>query len=254
MTTRHGKNKKVTPGRKPGLHERADTVEIFGLHAVRAALLNPARKFFQLWLTENAAHRLEDLPARAGLTAKIVPPKTLDNQLGSATVHQGACLTARALPVPNWEELPPDSLLVALDQVTDPHNVGAVLRSAAAFGAQGILVTKRNSPRPSGVLAKAASGAVEHVPLIPVTNLVRTLDQAAALGFLRIGFDGAGECRIEDTQRQRPAVLVFGAEGKGLRRLTLEHCDLICRITTPGPLQSLNVSNAVAVVLHHFTV
>ncbi len=238
-------------------------VELFGRHAIEAALRNPRRKIFAIWLTENMAHRLAQPLQERGLKPTIVSLRELNKRLGPDTVHQGGLLHAAPLPIPKLCDLSKAALLVALDQVTDPHNVGAVLRSCAVFGAEGLIVTKRNSPLPSGVVAKAASGALEHVPIIPVTNLSRALEALGQAGFFRIGLDGTGPIALENLAREHfsqafPAhsspshgvVIILGAEGKGLRRLTAEHCDALCRISTAGPLHSLNVSNAAAVALH----
>ena len=234
-------------------------VRIFGIHSVEAALLNPARKVLRLLLTENAEKRLEaalaqNALAKNGATFEATHPRDLDRLLGEDTVHQGALLETEALAEPTFEELADRAMhggpLVVLDQVTDPHNVGAILRSAAAFGASGLVMTRRNSPPLSGVLAKSASGGLEHVPVALVPNLAQALGKLGDLAILRIGLDGSSEVLIEDQDLRSGIALVLGAEGKGLRRLTSELCDRLCRITTAGTLQSLNVSNAAAIALH----
>jgi 23S rRNA (guanosine2251-2'-O)-methyltransferase len=165
-------------------------------------------------------------------------------------VHQGLLLEARPLPALDIADIEVKSgLTLALDQVTDPHNVGAILRTAAAFAVDAVIVTERNAPDFSGVLAKTASGGLEHVPLIEVVNLSRALTQLGEAGFLRVGLDSEGPASLENTVLSRPTVLVLGAEGKGLRRLTREKCDALARLDMPGAIKSLNVSNACAVAL-----
>ena len=229
-------------------------VRIFGIHPVEAALLNPARQISRLLLTDNAVKRLEAALAKRDLPHESIHPRDLDRLLGDDTVHQGALLETEALPEPSLEDLADLAMkggpLVVLDQVTDPHNVGAILRSAAAFGASGLVMTRRNSPPLTGVLAKSASGALEHVPVALVPNLAQALGKLGDLAILRIGLDGESEILIEDQDLKSGIALVLGAEGKGLRRLTQELCDRLCRITTAGALQSLNVSNAAAIALH----
>ena len=236
--------------------ERADDgpVRIFGIHSVEAALLNPARTALRLMLTDNAENRLEAALAARGLKHERVLPRDLDRLLGGDTVHQGALLEAEPLAEPTLETLAERAMsggpLVVLDQVTDPHNVGAILRSAASFGAAGMIMTRRHSPQLSGVLAKAASGALEHVPVALVTNLARALDELGELAVTRLGLDGEATEAFEAQSFKGALALVFGAEGRGLRRLTREHCDKLCRIGTTGPVASLNVSNAAAIALH----
>ena len=227
---------------------------IFGIHSVEAALLNPARKILRLLLTENAEKRLEAALAKREIEHQSVHPRDLDRLLGDDTVHQGALLESEPLAEVSIEDLAERARqggpIVVLDQVTDPHNVGAIMRSAAAFGASGLIMTKRNSPPLSGALAKSASGALEHVPVALVPNLAQALGKLGDLAVMRIGLDGEATALVEDQDLKSGVALVLGAEGKGLRRLTRELCDHLCRITTGGALQSLNVSNAAAIALH----
>jgi len=226
---------------------------LYGIHAVEAALRNPLRAMGKLFLTENAERRLAEAILARGVMAERVIPRDLDRRLGPDTVHQGALLETEPLPESTLEELAEQAAagpIVLLDQVTDPHNVGAVLRSAAAFGAAGLVMTRRHSPPLTGTLAKSASGALDLVPIALVQNLARALAELGELGCTRIGLDGTGPGLIEDEPLTAPLAWVRGAEGKGLRQLTQERCDRLCRIATPGPLSSLNVSNAAAVVLH----
>jgi 23S rRNA (guanosine2251-2'-O)-methyltransferase len=230
--------------------EAADRVTLYGLHAVEAALANPKRTVARVLATENAAHRLGPLLAKRGLTAEAATPRDLDRLLGPEAVHQGVLLEAEELPPVALDEVDTTGVLLVLDQVTDPQNVGALLRSAAAFGAAGLVMTERHSPPLHGALAKAASGALDLVPVILVKNLAQSLAQLGELGFLRVGLAEEGAGALETASLTRPLALVLGAEGKGLRQLTREHCDLICRISTQSALASLNVSNAAAVALH----
>jgi len=228
-------------------------IRLFGLHAVEAALKNPARHIHRLLLTENAEHRLID--AVGPITAKIdrVTPRDLDRLLGPDTVHQGVALETEQLPEPQWDELARGSdgrPLIVLDQVTDPHNVGAILRSSAVFGASGLVMTHRHSPPLNGVLAKSASGALELIPVALVANLARALEELRDAGFAIVGLDGEADTAIEDLDWSRPTALVMGSEGKGLRELTRKTCDTLVKISTDGPVASLNVSNAAAIALY----
>jgi 23S rRNA (guanosine2251-2'-O)-methyltransferase len=213
-----------------------------------AALQNPRRRIAKVLVTRNALARLSEIGI-ANLP-QPVDARDIDRFAGPDAVHQGLAVLAEPLPEQNLEDLADAELVIVLDQVTDPHNVGAVLRSAAAFGAGGVVLTERHGPAESGVLAKAASGGLEHVPLVRVTNLARALDQLGEMGFLRLGLDSEHSDSIEAVEPGGKVALVLGAEGKGLRRLTREKCDRLVRIDVPGPIASLNVSNAAALALY----
>jgi 23S rRNA (guanosine2251-2'-O)-methyltransferase len=223
------------------------------LHAVEAALANPSRPIKRLRATENAARRLETAVRARGVRAEFVTPRDLDRLLGPDTVHQGVALETELLPPVDLAAVGPTGTLIVLDQVTDPQNVGAVLRSAAAFGAAGLVLPERHSPPLAGALAKAASGALDIVPVILVKNLSRALAELGERGFLRVGLAEDAPATLEATPFSEPLALVLGAEGRGLRQLTRENCDALCRIETNGPLASLNVSNAAAIALHWAT-
>lgn len=220
------------------------------MHAVEAALANPRRTLGKLLATENAAQRLGPLLAKRGLKPELVTPKDLDRLLGADAVHQGVFLEAEPLPFVTLDDADANGILLVLDQVTDPQNVGAALRSAAAFGTAGLVMTERHSPPLHGVLAKAASGALDIVPVILVKNLAQTLSELGERGVLRVGLAEEASETLEAAPLTRPVALVLGAEGRGLRQLTREHCDRLCRISTSSALASLNVSNAAAVALH----
>jgi len=238
------------PGNSRSRQDGPERLRLFGLHAAEAALANPRRKVVRLLATENAAQKLASLLAKRGLTPEPASPKDLDRLLGADTVHQGVVLDVEPLPPLALEDVDAGGLLLVLDQVTDPQNVGAALRSAAAFGASGLLMTERHSPPLSGALAKAASGALDLVPVILVKNLAQSLAELGNRGFLRVGLAEEASMALENAHLTRPLALVLGAEGKGLRHLTREHCDLICRISTASRFASLNVSNAAAIALH----
>ena len=228
-------------------------VIIYGIHAVEAALINPRRTIGKLFLTDNAERRLQATLTSREVAHERVLPKDLDRRLGPDTVHQGALLETEPLVEPSLEDLAATAArrpLIVLDQVTDPHNVGAILRSAAAFGAAGLIVTRRHSPPLDGALAKAASGALDRVPVALVQNLARAIAELKELGFTVTGLDGDAPERIETAPWPESVALVLGAEGKGLRQLTRESCDQLVRLTTEENWGSLNVSNAAAVALH----
>ncbi|WP_448208725.1 23S rRNA (guanosine(2251)-2'-O)-methyltransferase RlmB [Azospirillum sp. sgz302134] len=235
---------------------------LYGLHPVAAALLNPERRVHRLLVTENARAALEPVLAQAkarGLDrpgALPVERHDLDRMLPPGAVHQGVALDVGPLEEVGVEDIcaeadsDPNALIVVLDQVTDPHNVGAILRSASAFGAKAVVVTERHAPETTGVLAKSASGALEAVPLVRVTNLARALGDLQQAGFWTVGLAESGSQTLAQCNLTGRTALVLGAEGAGLRRLTMERCDVIARLPTQGPVGSLNVSNAAAVALY----
>ena len=236
--------------RRESLQPSDDAAVLYGWHPVTAALQNPARRVRKLLATENAARRLADEKVPTKPVPEIVRPDAIAARLPADAVHQGVYLEADPLPSPPIEELATDGVVLVLDQITDPHNVGAIFRSAAAFAVTAIVTTARHSPEATGVLAKSASGALEHVPLVTVQNLARALAALKARGFLVIGLDSSGEDDFAGLALRQPLALVLGAEGKGLRQLTKETCDHVARLDLPGAIQSLNVSNAAAVALH----
>lgn len=228
-------------------------IQLYGVHAVEAALRNPERNIIRLLMTENAENRLTEAIAARQAAPTRVSPRELDRMLGEDTVHQGILLETDELEEPSIADLAEaaeDGPLIVLDHVTDPHNVGAVLRSAAVFGAKGLIMTRRHSPPLDGALAKSASGALDHVPVALVQNLARAIDELKKEGCMTIGLDGAGTSLLEEDPLAGKLVLVLGAEGKGMRELTRTSCERLCRIATPGPIASLNVSNAAAIALH----
>lgn len=238
---------------------------IYGRHAVHAALTNPARRCHRLVTTAETATEAQKLlgttQARLlpGFRTEALDRGALEELLAKGAVHQGLALLVEPLPQAFLEdvlaELPPapspePAVVVVLDQVSDPHNVGAILRSAAAFGARAVVLPEHGTPSVSAVLAKAASGALEQVPLIRVTNLARALDLLKGAGFWSVGLEESGEKMLAELDLGGRIALVLGAEGEGLRRLTRERCDFLVRLPTSGPIASLNVSNAAAIALY----
>ncbi|HUF46006.1 MAG TPA: 23S rRNA (guanosine(2251)-2'-O)-methyltransferase RlmB, partial [Aestuariivirgaceae bacterium] len=234
--------------RRPGAGD--DSEVLYGIHTVEAALQNPKRRILRLLATGNAARRLAPVLDGAGIESEIVTPRDLDRLAGAGAVHQGVVIEARPLAALRLDQIPRARTVLVLDQVTDPHNVGAIMRTAAAFAAAALVTTARHSPQASAVVAKAASGAVEWVPIVKVTNLARALDELKSYGFTILGLDSQAPLPIEQVQGREPYALVLGAEGKGLRRLTRETCDHLVRLDLPGRIRSLNVSNAAALALY----
>ncbi|MEM9394713.1 MAG: 23S rRNA (guanosine(2251)-2'-O)-methyltransferase RlmB [Pseudomonadota bacterium] len=236
----------------------AQTIWLFGLHAVRDALVNPARTKLRLVLTKNAADKLTDAVAESGLSPEIADPRRFPVPLDSGSVHQGAALEVRPLDWGSVAQVAPGDgtatpLVLCLDRVSDPHNVGAILRSAEVFGASAVIAPARHSAPETGALAKTASGALERQPYLRVTNLARSMEELRAMGFFLIGLAGEAEGEITDALQEagdRPVALVLGAEGPGLREKTRATCDTLARIPFARSFGSLNVSNAAAVALY----
>lgn len=237
----------------------AQTLWLFGLHAVRDALENPSRTRLRLVVTRNAADKLAEAITASGMEPEIADPRKFPVPLDPGSVHQGAALEVKPLswgPVADVclrgpVDLPPR--VVLLDQVTDPHNVGAVLRSAEVFGAAAVISTARSAAPETGALAKTASGALERQPYLRVRNLADTMEELRAMGFILLGLDGTADTSIDaavNAVADRPIALVMGAEGPGLRAKTKETCDQLVKIPFARDFGSLNVSNAAAVALY----
>ena len=240
------------PERRPAWRERDSDgpAILYGWHTVSLALANPARRIRKLLLTENAAKRLADESIDTRIAPEIVRPSQIDQLLGPDAVHQGLLAEADPLPSPDIDDLAPEGLVLVLDQITDPHNVGAILRSAAAFAVRAVVTTARHSPEATGVLAKSASGALELVPMVTVQNLARALTQLNDRGFMTVGLDSEGSENLGAIALREPLALVLGAEGKGLRQLTRDTCRAVARLDMPGEIKSLNVSNAAVLALY----
>ncbi len=237
--------------------EARETVWLFGLHAVRDALLNPAREKLRLVVTKNAFDKLAEAVDFARIEAEITDLRHFSVPIDEGSVHQGAALEVKAL---NWGKLADVAisgeglpLLVLLDRVTDPHNVGAILRSAEVFGARAVIAPRHHSAPETGALAKTASGALERQPYLKVPNLADAMLELREMGYTLVGLDGDGTVELAEALEplgSRPVALVLGAEGPGLRERTRETCDIIARIPFAGGFGSLNVSNAAAVGLY----
>lgn len=239
----------------------AETVWLFGLHAVRDALANPARTRLRLVLTRNAADRLGEALTASAMTPEIVDARVFDREVPLApdSVHQGAAVEVKPLSWPPLDQIAVTGaeglrpLIVALDRVTDPHNVGAILRSAEVFGARAVIATARHAAPETGALAKTASGALERQPYLRVTNLADALIRLKEMGYVVIGLDGTGDATLPQALADLPGravCLVLGAEGPGLREKTLATCDRVVRIPFAADFGSLNVSNAAAIALY----
>jgi 23S rRNA (guanosine2251-2'-O)-methyltransferase len=235
----------------------AETVWLFGLHAVRDALLNPARVRLRLVVTRNALDKLAEAVAQAGIEPEIADPRKFPVPLDPGSVHQGAALEVKPLDWGRLDEIAAGgegaARQVVLDQVTDPHHVGAILRSAEVFGARAVIAPARHSAPETGALAKTASGALERQPYLRVRNLAEAMETLREMGYVLLGLDGEADTEIGTALAEvagRPVALVLGAEGPGLRQKTRETCDRLVRIPFARGFGSLNVSNAAAVALY----
>ncbi|MGZ5986438.1 MAG: 23S rRNA (guanosine(2251)-2'-O)-methyltransferase RlmB [Caulobacteraceae bacterium] len=240
------------PHRRPRRSEPSNDW-LWGWHAVQAALANPNREGFKrLLVTPTRAHEIAAAAGKAKVRFEQMEGPDISRHLPAGAVHQGIALLADPLEGDGLEAfiMQPEGVLVMLDQLTDPQNVGAIFRSAAAFGARGLILQDRNAPALTGALAKAAAGAVDALPHARVVNLSRALEQLAEAGWRAVGLDGTAEQTLDQALDARPTVLVLGSEGEGLRRLVAEHCDVLAKIPMPGGFESLNVSNAAAVALY----
>jgi 23S rRNA (guanosine2251-2'-O)-methyltransferase len=250
--------------RAPRMQHRAPL--LFGSHAVREAWLNPVREIYALYVTEQSISGYDEI-LKEGRALKrpsptILEKKQFDRMFPADTVHQGLAIEAKDLPEQGIRDIiirgknREKGLILILDQLTDPHNVGAIMRSACAFGCTGIIMQRKHAPALHGVLAKTASGAVEHMPVAYETNLSRSIEELKEAGYFVYGLDERGEqTTAEFAAKGIPqyAALVLGAEGPGIRHLVKEHCDALLKLPTSGPISSLNVSNAAAVSLYAFT-
>lgn len=246
-----GGTNKSYPRRPHVARDNSDKLYIYGLHTVRQALANKNRKKLRLYATKNAVQRLEfDLMDAPDMEIIETLPKQLDKMVGSDAVHQGMILEVEPIAKKDLSEFKNCNLLLILDQVTDPHNVGAIMRSAVALGAGAIITTSRYSPVESGVLAKSASGALDLIDHIEVKNLADSLETLHNNGFYSVGLDSEEAIPFEEIKPQNKIVLVLGAEGKGLRERTRESCNILAKLDMPGEIKSLNVSNAAALALY----
>lgn len=231
---------------------------LYGAHAVRAALANKSREMHGLYATKAQIAQLQEshlLPRQ--LPVQALSPRALDEALGEGAVHQGVALVVSALPGVHLEDFlakhqhaSHKPSLLFLDQVTDPHNVGAILRSAAAFNVGAVVLPKDHAVRETGVVAKAACGALDMLPVIEVTNFARAFEQVKEAGYWILGMDGTARDTVQAQANLAPVALVMGAEGKGLRRLTAKSCDILVKLPMDGQMESLNVSNAAAIALY----
>ena len=254
--TKAGKPAWVIKKEQASKAQAKETLWLFGLHAVRDALMNPRREKLRLVLTRNASDKLTEAVECAGIPPEIVEPRKFSAPIDPGSVHQGAALEVKPL---DWGTLADVSIgaevprLVLLDRVTDPHNVGAILRSAEVFGASAVIGTRHHSAPETGALAKTASGALERQPYLRLRNLADAIAELQGQGYLVLGLDGEASETIEtalEGRRQMPVALVLGAEGPGLRAKTKEVVDQLVRIDATGSFGSLNVSNAAAVALY----
>lgn len=255
---------KRAPNRPNEARNQAN-LNLYGVHAVTEAWTNPKRHIHELYITNKALESFDHALKKAhSMGLKRPPPQVVDKSMldqstPTGSVHQGIGLNCQNLDETDIHdfirasEVQERSVLVMLDQVTDPHNVGAIIRSACVFGASGIIMQKKHAPELTGVLAKTACGGVEHVPVAYETNLTRSLETLQEADYFAVGLAEEGEDNLSNFKNHEKLVIVLGAEGDGLRRLVREQCDALTRLSTSGPISSLNVSNAAAVALYAVT-
>ena len=252
------KRKTKLPGGRPiktAVQASSRSFWLYGLHSARAALNNPRRKIRRALVTDRARIELGQALAKTGIEPTMAAPDSISRMLPPGAVHQGVALLCEPLPDLDLEDAlagakPGPRLVAVLDQVTDPHNEGAILRSAAAFGVAAVIVQDRHAPPESGVLAKAASGALDIVPRVTVVNIARALEELGRFGFWRIALAADGDTSLGEAAPPGDAAIVLGAEGVGLRRLVRERCDTSASIPMGGDMESLNVSNAAAIAFY----
>lgn len=230
---------------KSHIQNKSGDYWLFGRHACLMALQNIDRKIKEILVTKQNS---TDIPSH--FPFKIVTSEQISKIVGDESVHQGIAIKTSPLKEQQIESVLENNLLLILDQVTDPHNIGAILRSAAAFGAGAIITTRDNSPEENGTIAKSASGALEIVPIIKVTNLARAMEQLKNAGHWLIGLDGEAKDDLHKTRLDGKITLVLGAEGKGMRKLTAQNCDILAKLPINQAIESLNVSNAAAIALY----
>ena len=246
---RNAQRRRSKPGdRGPAASEQQ--TYIYGHHSVAAALANPRRKILHAFATPQMADRFASAFAARGLTPTVDDARGLARLLEPEAVHQGVIVEVLPLAQPKLAEIVPAGPIVILDQVTDPRNVGAILRVSAAFSAAALVTTRRHAPAQGSLIAKAASGGLEHVPVIEVANLARTLSNLRDHGYWIAGLDSVGDTPFETVAGEQRLAIVLGSEGQGLRRLTRESCDHLYKLALPGPISSLNVSTAAALALY----
>jgi 23S rRNA (guanosine2251-2'-O)-methyltransferase len=234
--------------------EEHGQIWLYGLHAVRAALANPRRKSRRAVLTARALDEIGK-PLLGRIEQEIVTADAVSHLLPAGAVHQGVALLCEPLPRLDIEDALPKKndarrIVLVLDQISDPHNTGAILRSAAAFGVAAVVVQDRHAPPESGALAKAASGALDAVPYVVVVNIARALEELGRMGFWRVALAGDGDAALKDAFNTGDVAIVLGSEGAGLRRLVRERCDTAAYIPIESQMESLNVSNAAAIALY----
>ncbi|MBE8220478.1 MAG: 23S rRNA (guanosine(2251)-2'-O)-methyltransferase RlmB [Alphaproteobacteria bacterium] len=249
MTKRKPHNR--SKGKNP---QKSQAQLIYGLHAVRAVLDNPQRKVRQLWASANAETEIRSHIKEQHPKIQMLNIRELSKIIPENSVHQGIIAEVEPLPNPDFQDiLAEGKLLLALDQINDPGNMGAILRSAAAFGVGGVAVPRHNSPQNAMSLAKAASGALEIVPLVDIGNLSRSLQIAQKAGYIVVGLDEDASITLDEVPKNAPIMCVMGAEGKGLRRLTTQNCDYTAKLPLNAEFSTLNVSAATAIALYILT-